>query len=168
MAMMIAQFIGMLVTAMVMAAEGDLVIGATQLISGFDPRMQEMSPHATWLRWYLTGILQCLVGCLLLFDSFVLSMQSEAVIDLVLNLTALHFIQEIDEMAFSIAAESGLFGEAVEETCEHVQNLKKFTTPEQRERKKNLRRGIVLFMVCGLLAPYFLIVVWQNSGKFDS
>ena len=41
-----------------------------------------------------------MVGVITLVDSFILSMQSTTVIDLVLNLTALYFVQEADEMAF--------------------------------------------------------------------
>jgi hypothetical protein len=164
---MIAQFIGMLVTAMVMAAEGDLVIGFTQLIKGYDPKMLEISPHATWSRWLFTALLQSTVGFFLLFDSFVLSMQSSTVIDLVLNLTALHFIQEIDEMAFTIAAESGLLGRRVQEDCEHVQNLTCFSTPQERKRIKKFRRCLILLMTAGLLIPYFFVVAWQSDGEFQ-
>lgn len=161
---MIAQFLGMLLTAMVMAADGDLVKGVTQLIKGYDPKIQVQSPHASRFRWLMTGLLQSFFGLILLFDSFVLSMQSATVIDLSLNLTALHFIQEVDEMAFNLAADSGLFGPKVTEDCEHVRNLKGYSSPASRGRKLNLRRGLILLMTIGLLIPYFLVITQQSNG----
>ena len=193
---MVAQFLGMLLTAMVMAADGDLVIGCTQLIKGYDPKIREASPNATWIRWLFTGILQSLVGCLLLFDSFVLSMQSTTVIDLALNLTALHFIQEIDEIAFGLAADSGLLGEKVSQDCEHVRNctfsshlhfsamlaliqcmliipfafpqptVKKYSTPETRREILVLRRVLIAMMTVALIVPYAIVVANQSDGRF--
>lgn len=128
--------------------------------------MSDLSPHANWGRWLVTGVLQILVGCLLLFDSFILSMQSTTVIDLVLNLTALHFIQELDEIAFAVASETGLLGQKVADDCEHVKNLKAYSTPEQRERIQVFRRCLILLMTAGLLVPYFMVLVWQNEGRY--
>lgn len=163
---MIAQFLGMLLTVMVMAVDGDLVIGITQLIKGYDPRIQERSENASWTKWLITGLLQSCFGVLLLVDSFILSMQSATVIDLSLNLTALHFIQEIDEMAFKLGAESGLLGEQVEADCEHVKNLKGYFTPAQKKHKLCRRRALIALMTIGLLVPYFILVYQQGNDRF--
>lgn len=51
---------GMVLTVMVMAVEGDMMIGVTQLIHGYNPAMKRASPNATRLRWYVT-IFRCYV-----------------------------------------------------------------------------------------------------------
>lgn len=163
---MIAQFIGMLLTAMVMAAEGDFVIGITKLIKGYDYRIREQSPNASWPKWLITGLLQSISGLLLLIDSFILSMQSSTVIDLTMNLTALHFIQEIDNMSFSLGEKSGLCGEDVEADCKHVKSVKGYSTPTERKRKLFRRRALIAFMTLGLLVPYFVLADRQLNGHY--
>jgi len=86
--------VAMLITVMVMASDGDAVKGIMQLVEGYDPSILADSPNASFPKWLLTGLIQSSVGLLLLVVSFVLSMQSTTVIDLTLNLTGLHFIQE--------------------------------------------------------------------------
>ena len=110
-------------------------------------------------------MVQSLMGILLVLDSFILSMASETVIDLILNLTALHFLQEIDAMFFSLAS-NGLLNDSVQRDCERVQNLKQVAPPEFVTRVRYWRRVLVLLLTCALLAPYAYIVYLQRSGYF--
>ena len=150
---------------MVMAAEGDLVIGITQIIQGYDPNILLEAPNATMIRWFFTGILQSIMGVFLLVDSFVLSMQSTNVIDLVLNLTALHFIQEVDELAFSLAS-SGILTKKMKQECELVAEMTHHTTKKYRKSVKLLKRVLIILMAAGLLGPYFYIVALQSEGYY--
>lgn len=162
----VSQFLGLLLTVLVMAAEGDLVLGASQLIKGYHKRLQEKNPNVTYGKWLFTGIFQAFMGSLLLLNSFILSMRSTTVIDLALNLTALHFLQEFDEKAFEIATETGLLGDVIKEECEKVQELVHYTTPKKRRRYIVWKRIIIGLMSIGLLAPYFVVLSWQNNGRF--
>ncbi|CAB9518962.1 expressed unknown protein [Seminavis robusta] len=152
-----------MVLTVLMGVEGDIVVGGSRLLEGYDDGILHDMPNATFLRWcadglcwirfncsftcsvtegdliiqpsassfcrLVTGLVQCLVGVVLVFDSFMLSMQSTTVIDLVLNLTALYFIQEVDEIAFALA-DMGILSSQIQADCEKDKNLKQVSPPE--------------------------------------
>jgi hypothetical protein len=142
----------------VMASDGDCIKGIMQLLDGYDPSIRHDSPNATCLRWFFTGFFQTLVGLLLLVVSFILSMQSTTVIDLTLNLTGLHFIQELDDMGFKIAA-AGLISKRTQDDCHHVADLNRQPTPKHLKQKaKVTKRMLIVALAIGLLVPYFFAV----------
>ncbi|CAB9504617.1 expressed unknown protein [Seminavis robusta] len=162
---MIAQLLGMILTVMVMAAEGDFVIGISQLIEGYDDKYKDKFPNATWTRWLVTAVLQTISGSFLLIDSFILAMQSSTVIDLSLNLTALYFIQEIDEGAFQLGL-TGMIAGRIKTDCEKVQEWEHETTKEYRRQVLLLKRRLIFFMLVALLVPYFVLVGRQAGGVY--
>ena len=105
------------------------------------------------------------MGLLLLFDSFVLTMQSETVVDLALNLTALHFIQDIDDQAFNLA-QSGMLSKNMKQACDQVTAAERMTTHAERHNEKIRKRFLILLMTISLLAPYGVVVKWQRNGIF--
>jgi len=156
----------MLITVMVMASDGDCVKGIMQLTEGYDPSIMQDSPNATFYRWFLTGVIQTLVGLLQLGLSFVLTMQSTTVIDLTLNLTGLYFIQELDDMGFTLAAQ-GLVSKKSQEDCAHIAELNRAPSPDDVKQKAKITKRLIIFCLgIALLVPYFLVVVWQYLGIF--
>ncbi|CAB9499994.1 Notch ligand involved in the mediation of Notch signaling (By similarity) [Seminavis robusta] len=162
---MISQFLGMVLTVMVMAADGDFVIGIAQLIEGYDDSYMEKFPNATWYRFLVTAVMQTVSGSFLLIDSFILAMQSSTVIDLSLNLTALYFIQEIDEQAFQLGL-TGMIATRIKEDCESVQEWQHETTKEYRRTVLIRKRRLIFFMLVALLIPYFAVVGRQAGGRY--
>lgn len=151
---------------MVMASDGDFMKGIMQLIEGYDPSILHDSPNATCIRWFITGFLQTMVGLLLLALSFILSMQSTTVIDLTLNLTGLHFIQELDDMGFKLASQ-GLISKQTQEDCKHVADLNRQPTPDAvKQKAKVTKRILIVLMAAALLIPYFFVVSWQFNGFY--
>ncbi|CAB9505496.1 EGF_like [Seminavis robusta] len=161
----IAQFLGMVLTVMLMAVEGDIVVGFSQLLEGYDDGILHDMPNATFLRWLVTGLMQLMVGVILVLDSFILSMKSTTVIDLVLNLTALYFVQEVDEIAFQLA-DMGILSSGIQEDCEKVKNLKQVSPPEFIERRRFCKRVLLILLLIGLIVPYAIVVSWQTNGVY--
>jgi hypothetical protein len=114
---------------------------------------------------FATGVLQTAVGVLMMVDSFILAMASTTVIDLALNLTALHFIQEIDEVGFKLAS-MGLVNHRIQKHCKKIEG-EKVMVPTDFQKKRKFRQSTLLFvLLVGLLVPYFVVVGWQVNGIF--
>lgn len=84
-------------------------------------------------------------------------MQSKAVIELVLYLTALYLIQQIDNIFFRIAS-MGIICSRVQEDCERVQNLKQVAPPEFTQKVNFWKRVVLGLLAVGLLVPYAIVV----------
>ena len=151
---------------MVTAFHGDSIKGIMQLMEGYSPSILKDCMHATPWKWFLTGALQAAEGFLLLVVSFILIMRSVTVIDLTLNLTGLHFIQELDDMGFSLAA-AGLISKRTQEDCHMVAELNRTPMPkEKKEQLKITKRILIVLIAIGLVIPYFMVVSWQFYGKY--
>lgn len=162
----IAQFVGICLIILLSASDGDCIKGVMQLAEGYNPSIMHGSPNASCLRWLVTGLLQTAVGLLLLVLSFVLFMQSTTVIDLTLNLTGLHFLQEVDDMGFKLASQ-GLISKRTQEDCKHVADLNREPTPEAVKQKSKVTKRILIVLIgIALLVPYFTVVSWQFHGRF--
>jgi hypothetical protein len=66
-------------------------------------------PDATKFKWVLSLVLRASEGLIGLFVTFMLIMQSKAVLDLLLNFSAMEFVSLLDDGAFSMLRE-GYFG----------------------------------------------------------
>ncbi|CAB9511052.1 expressed unknown protein [Seminavis robusta] len=160
-----AQCLGLILTVMITATSGDIIVGLTQLCEGYNPDIQEEMPNATFIRWLLTGSFQTCVGIIMLVDSFILAVKARTVIDLVLNLTALHFLQEVDDISFKIAT-MGLFVNQVQEDCNKISNLKQGVSPEYVRYRTCWKRVALIVILVGLLVPFFVLVGQQLDGRF--
>ena len=56
---------------------------------------------------------QMLIGCALLFTIFVLTMQATTVVGMMLNFAALHFLSDLDDLAFRLA-KAGFVHDSIE------------------------------------------------------
>ncbi|CAB9503367.1 expressed unknown protein [Seminavis robusta] len=146
----VAQMMGMFMTVMMMCNNGDFLQGVTQLAEGYDSGLQEVSNNATRARWLATGIARILSGLLFSFLSFVLMMTSKDVLNVFLNLTGLHFLQDIDNIGFQVAS-LGLIGRQAKLDCEHVQGLTHYTPTELKQRVVNYRLGFIGLLSCAMV-----------------
>ena len=174
-----------------MIVESDLVQGFSSLIEGYDPTIRQIQPGATWLRWYavvsfwcfrsqwnnltwLLGSMHCInrvaksvfqmvVGLVLVIDSFILSMQTTDVIELILNVTALFFIQEIDDIAFKLA-ETGTLSVPVLDDCIKLKNLKRELPKAVQKRRTLGQQVLMVVLIIGLMVSYGVILSWQLTG----
>ena len=86
----VAQAIAMiLIVITILCESGDLTHGLCLLFEGYQPAVLQKNPHATFLKWFLAGCLQCFAGGLMTIVLFILVMQSTEVISLALNFAAL-------------------------------------------------------------------------------
>jgi hypothetical protein len=112
-----------------------------------------------------TGSLQLLIGIVLLMDSIILTLQNTEITPLILDLTALFFIQEVDDMAFKMA-HVGILSKAIQEDCEKVKNLKRVLPEEAVNRRVLGKRILTVILIIALYVPFGIVLAWQMNGRF--
>ncbi|CAB9500332.1 expressed unknown protein [Seminavis robusta] len=91
------------------AFQSDLIEAILKLHGGFHAEVLEKHPGATYPTWLVCCFAQLFAGLLLLVTIFVLIMQVDTVLDIMLNFAALEFMANIDDVAFSLA-KAGFIG----------------------------------------------------------
>jgi hypothetical protein len=109
--------------------------------------------------------MQLLVGTVLIANSFILTIQSSEVIQLILDLTALFFIQEIDDMAFKLA-HVGILSTRIREDCEKIKNLKRVFPKKTVDRRLFGKRALTIILIVILIVPFGVVFSWQWEGRF--
>jgi len=142
---------------------GDLFSGFGHLLSGYDPDVAITHPHATKWKWYASGVLQFFVGIVMVVDLLVLLLQSERNIGLALNFAALTFVQDIDDVAFSLAS-MGLINREVQKQCNCVGEITVKT--RDKNRQNWMKRVFIVVLGVSLYIPFFIVAGWQWSGRF--
>lgn len=145
----------------VLAFMSDLIEATLKLQDGFYPEVTEEHPGATFSTWFISCLAQLFAGLLLLTASFLLTMQVETVIDAMLNMTALLFMAEIDDIGFAMAK----MGFVTDELQSEAQAVINFRVPKRKTR--NLYRRILYFLsLTGLFLGYWIIKSRQLNGYY--
>lgn len=101
-------------------------------------------------------MLQLINGVMFLVVNFILTVQSADVLEIVLNLTGLVFLQEIDDLGFHFAS-MGILGESLKFDCDHVSNMKQIMPKAMKARIKFARRFVSVVAPICLLIPYWVL-----------
>ena len=142
-----------------LAYQSDLIRAVLKLHNGYYPELLDNYPHATFLTWLLSCVLQLIAGLLLLTTIFVLTMQASDVISIMLNFAALHFMSEIDDMGFALA-KWGFLSDKLQQDASAVTEVK---VPKQ-SKGHVLRRVFYLTVLIGLFAGYGFLKRRQLNG----
>jgi hypothetical protein len=125
------------------------------------------SPHldgASYKRWFCSAILRCVVGSLSTWVSYLLIMQDETVMSLLLNFTAIEFVSNLDDVAF-ILGKYGYLGMEIEHDAVTVSDTK---YEIRNGRQRNARRFIPLFLAFLLMmSGWVVIFIGQRTGYFS-
>lgn len=159
----VAQMLGIMCTVLVVASEGDLTRGSSKLFDGYQTDLIQKDPDATYKTWLLAAWAQVFVGVLMTADCFILIMQSRTVIEMCLNFAALHFVQEIDDIAFAVA-QRGYITASIQEECERVSENMTSTLPWLRTI--NLRRTLLVLITIALYVAFAVLLYWQWGGVY--
>ncbi|CAJ1933014.1 unnamed protein product [Cylindrotheca closterium] len=118
-------------------------------------------PGVTVYKYYLAALTQVNVGIFGIFVTFLIIMQSEEVVDLLLNFTAMEFVASLDDAAF-VLAWRGFFGRAMKDTASVVAEVK--YTP--KDKHKWLRKWPLFVVLLVLMGCYALIRIMQDNRIF--
>lgn len=141
----------------------DIRNAMNMLRDGYRPEYFIAFDGANLSKWLLSILLRILAGVLGLVVSFLLIMQAETVIDLLLNFTAMEFVSMLDEAAFVFIKE-GYVGKPMKRTAKVVSRTSYYTDGQDRVLFKTFT---ILFLLAALLVPgWGLIFYRQNQGYY--
>ena len=109
-----------------------------------------------FLRW--------LQGVLAIATVWLLVMSAETVIDIILNFTAINFISNLDDTAFSLA-ESGVFGPLMSNETTRITNTK-LPSRVDRELKYVWYWKVMAGAFAGTLGLAIYVIVYQELSKY--
>ncbi|CAB9529527.1 unknown protein [Seminavis robusta] len=149
------------------AFQSDLIQVVMKFKDGFHPEVLDTHPGATYSTWLLSCLAQLFAGLLLLVTIFILVMQVDSVLDIMLNFAALEFMADIDDVAFTLA-KSGFIGSSTQRAAYEVANLKipKRTTTNRGFLHRSWKTGIFLMILSILLVGWLSIVALRSSGQY--
>eukprot|EP00526_Cylindrotheca_closterium_P008041 CAMPEP_0113606214 /NCGR_PEP_ID=MMETSP0017_2-20120614/2737_1 /TAXON_ID=2856 /ORGANISM="Cylindrotheca closterium" /LENGTH=674 /DNA_ID=CAMNT_0000514747 /DNA_START=107 /DNA_END=2128 /DNA_ORIENTATION=+ /assembly_acc=CAM_ASM_000147 len=162
-----------LILVIALFSQNDLLNGVESLSLGRPTsyRGSDRFSKISRLQWKFASILRISQGLLNVFCSFILSIQSETVFDVVLNVMGVGFVSGLDDVAFHLAG-SGYFGGKVKRSAKDIEH-----GDFVRERyygqmsclvglKKSFHT-IVAFSVLGLAIFFFTFLsIQQNNGVY--
>lgn len=123
--------------------------------------------HLSWKRFMviyilLPNLLKFLQGVLVIVVSMVVIVQSDNMIDLLKDFTALFFVSEIDNIVFDVTRR-GYFGQKLAHEAEATMNK---AIPDKSKRSFIARSVLVLVIGAGMMGCLVYVTVGQESGKY--
>lgn len=147
---------------MVIPFNTDLIDAVIKLQDGYYPELKKDHPNASACTWFFSCFAQLMAGLLLLFASLILTMQAEYVIDVMLNLTALLFLTEIDDLAFHMAT-LGFVTDTIQKEAIKAQDVQ---VPKRSNRGNKCKRFLYFVTLAGLFTAYGVIKRRQLRGDY--
>ncbi|CAB9513574.1 unknown protein [Seminavis robusta] len=149
-----------------LAFQSDFLEVVAKFKDGFHPEVLEKHPGATYATWLLSCIAQLFAGLLLLLTIYILTMQVDSVLGIMLNFAALHFMADIDNVAFDLA-KAGFMGNSLQSAANDVVNFQVCKPAgEQGLLQRSWKAGIFLLILVVMVAGWITIVVFRTSGKY--
>lgn len=148
-----------------MFQQDDLLVGIETIAKGVPTVFLGIDnfKHISHFQWNVASLCRMSTGLLGLLAAFVLSIQSDNVFDVLLNVLGVEFVSNLDNVAFDLGAK-GYFGRYVKRATKHVTEA---TFHREREKvwfKRVLHIIIALFILFAALGGLFVIFYRQDSN----
>ena len=145
------------------------------LIDENDDEVQREQRHRT--TWFIRAIfpncLKIIQGISVLLCSLVVIVQSEILISLLKDFTALYFVSEIDNIVFRVAS-LGYFGQNLKMRTERVKNVKLEEEPDLEDITsivspvmERFRRNLKIAILCALVASMFGYLIYVADSQIS-
>ena len=132
-----------------------------QAYSSLKPIDGNAKPSYEW--WFFAHFLRLLEGCYTLCISFILVAQSKEVLELFLNFAAVHFVSELDNLAFSIAYK-GFLWSGLQTAAKDVKKAEYYT--KENAKKTIATRVVVVLAILGLYGGWIFITYKQIHSDY--
>lgn len=148
--------------------------GIALIYKGYTPAMKEAFPNLSWWKFYGAVFLRIAEGSLGVGVTFLLIFDSEVVIDLLLNFTAMEFISQLDEIFFGLAAQ-GFVGNRLKKAALKVKEtkflaatvLKDPNDPSQGRERRGVRLHLILIATWLVMMVFWVVLtVNQSNGVY--
>ena len=169
----VAQFIVIVLSVM---TQTDLVMGIRNMamlplkdteswkgvIYSRSNKKRTCSDMRIWIvRVFIPVILKMIVGALVLITTFFVIVQSESIVELLKDFSALLIISSIDDIFFFMA-DTGYFGVTLSDAASEAKGIKMF----KKDNKKQSHVVVLSFVVLTILSVWIYIISRQVSGVY--
>eukprot|EP00985_Skeletonema_marinoi_P013775 scaffold6873_cov72-Skeletonema_marinoi.AAC.2 len=159
-----AEFLAIVVAII---TQDDLRKAVNLLRDGFDQNLVNAHEGATTKKWILSIVLRGSEGFFGLFLTFLLIMQSDTVIELLLNFLAMGFVGQLDDVVFVLTRE-GFLGKALQKDAKKLSctfyNVSHLSTESKTASFATFAYFGVFFVA--FFAAWVTIFWKQNNGKY--
>eukprot|EP00577_Skeletonema_sp_RCC1716_P002763 CAMPEP_0113382792 /NCGR_PEP_ID=MMETSP0013_2-20120614/6029_1 /TAXON_ID=2843 ORGANISM="Skeletonema costatum, Strain 1716" /NCGR_SAMPLE_ID=MMETSP0013_2 /ASSEMBLY_ACC=CAM_ASM_000158 /LENGTH=903 /DNA_ID=CAMNT_0000265319 /DNA_START=123 /DNA_END=2834 /DNA_ORIENTATION=- /assembly_acc=CAM_ASM_000158 len=159
-----AEFLAIVVAII---TQDDLRKAVNLLRDGFDQNLANAHEGATKKKWILSIVLRGSEGFFGLFLTFLLIMQTETVIELLLNFLAMGFVGQLDDVVFVLTRE-GFLGKALQKDAKKLSctfyNVSHLSTESKTASFATFAYFGVFFVA--FFAAWVTIFWKQNNGKY--
>ncbi|CAB9509428.1 Inherit from bactNOG: outer membrane autotransporter barrel [Seminavis robusta] len=172
-AVRVTQVILLTITAL---SQDAIRTGIALFFKGYtNPLEAAFSPYLSCFKFVLVNLLRIAEGGCGLVVTFLLVFDSESVIDLLLNFTAVEFISQLDEIFFGLAAQ-GFLGRHIKEQAGTVKDTKYAAhtvmrdphNPSAGKERRGVRLHLILLVTwLALMAAWVFLMVNQTNGKYQ-
>ncbi|CAB9503754.1 EGF-like domain [Seminavis robusta] len=149
---------------LMLSFQTDLIQAFSKLQDGYYPALNLNYPGATYAAWLFSCLAQLVAGSMLLVTIFVLTMQVQDVISMMLNFAALSFLADIDNLGFALAKN----GFVTDTMRRHAKAVVDFKVPRRVIGRKGrvLKRTIYVIGLVLLYSMYGAIKYRQLQGWY--
>eukprot|EP00581_Thalassiosira_minuscula_P007961 CAMPEP_0183711696 /NCGR_PEP_ID=MMETSP0737-20130205/7137_1 /TAXON_ID=385413 /ORGANISM="Thalassiosira miniscula, Strain CCMP1093" /LENGTH=483 /DNA_ID=CAMNT_0025940263 /DNA_START=64 /DNA_END=1515 /DNA_ORIENTATION=+ len=165
-AVRIAEYIAIIIAVF---TQDDLVRAFHLLGEGYDPEEMRISfgEACAPCKWWIHVFLRLIEGAFGLFVTFILIMQQETVLELLLNFTALEFVAKLDDVAFKLF-QFGFFGSHARKEAKKIVAAKRKESDSAKIGK--LHRAVRPMLLCivfvSLTVGFAIIEHKQSTGEY--
>ena len=153
----VAQSFAILISVFV---SDDVVASLDFFLVNYDKDIQGKLPGATFVKWILSNLFRFLEGMLGILVAFIFIVQSEDVLTLFLDFSAVQFVSELDNVGYHIADKGYISFYGVEELTESMKDVKMRQVNNQKTAKKSTKRRKLLQLLVFYLTMVGLYSVW--------
>ncbi|CAB9505693.1 expressed unknown protein [Seminavis robusta] len=155
----ICQFIAIVVAVF---SQGDLMTGFGSFRDGYTHRLQDIFDYASPLKFWVSLLTRLSEAILGLVVSFLLITTSEAVVDLLLNFTAIEFVSNLDEVFFFLSKQ-GFMGRTCKKDAGVIASAS--YVPE-RKRGSAWKITLLLIILASMMVGWVSVIEAQESGSY--
>jgi len=166
-----------LLVTIALFSQDDLLIGIESLVDEMPNyfRGNVRFMNMTRFQWRMSSVIRLLQGLLNLLAAFKLSIQSETVPDVLLNVLGVGFISNLDNLAFSLSLK-GYFGESMKKLTEDVRDVEFHLDSTNNQsssatlitKLKNSAHIMIAFAVLvWMLIAFSIFAVQQIEGVYS-
>jgi hypothetical protein len=162
-AVRLTQFIAIIISVLTQA---DIRTSLEQANEGYSKdRIGKEFGKASCGKWWFGTACRFLQGALGLFVTFLLLVKVDNVLDLLLNFTAIEFVSQLDNVAFSLAG-TGYFGSKSAEKSEEIDEISYPQARDGKKRRKTVQVLLLGVVFSAMLGGWGVIVKKQKSSQY--
>ncbi|CAJ1946015.1 unnamed protein product [Cylindrotheca closterium] len=139
--------------------ENNLFQGVDLFVQSFDTLVE--TPGVTFYKYYMTATAAVLVGLYGIFVTFIIIMQAESVVDLLLDFTAMEFVAALDDASYVLSI-GGFLGSHMKLTARVVKDSKYAS----KDKRKWLRKWPLFVLFAAVMTCYVIVRVNQGNRTY--